>query len=293
MKPKSETMAVHFPKKPIPTEVLAAFLARTVHAEEAKSWILRGSVVTRAHHPEARAPMDLDYLWCTPTFDPSRLETDLRRLLKRDSTENDHVRFFVDQMHTKPIWADTEFPGLRAMVPSVVGPNEEPLDLGIDFGFGDPMVFPATELTFHGVGPLRAVARETMVAWKVHGLVEWGRGRWRPKDLSDLNVLLSEPIDEVGIVGAIELAFSSRRTDLSALADLLFRPSWGESGGRLKRWRSLGRAFPGTPEFGAAKARVIALLVRTGFQDRLERFRHVVLSEGEAGLEYVEPAPGS
>lgn len=228
--------------------------------------------------------MDLDYIVQTDTFDAVALEATVRRLLeaKARSEIEAAVRFATDSMRVTPIWAETAFPGLRVVVPALLRGSDAPSELGIDLGFGDPMFAPVEDIAYQGVGPLRAVARETMIAWKIHGLVEWGRGRWRPKDLADLHVLLSEPIDETVTSKALDLAFSSRKTELSALGDLLFRPSWGESTGRRKRWRSFCRAFPGTPEFGEAKGRVLALLDRLGLSMRLADVRDRVLAEYES-----------
>lgn len=260
--------------KPPKKELLLAFLRRGPFPE---SWVLRGSVVTRAHHPEARDPVDLDYLVATPTWDPAAVEDTTRSIVSRPSTGDEDVAFRLQSLRVMPIWEETTFPGVRIVVDARVGKEED--ELQIDFGFGDPLAAPNVPIVFHGVGPLNAVAPETMVAWKIHGLVEWGRGRWRPKDLYDLDQWLSRPIDERLALEALTLAFSSRNTELSALAELLFRPAWGESAGRRKLWKKLAATVPTAPDFARAKGRVVDFLTRAGLAEALADHELRVLDE--------------
>lgn len=240
--------------------------------------MLRGSVVTRAHHPDGRDPVDLDYLVLAPRWDPGAVEEAVRAVIARPSP--DGIVLEVAALRIVPIWEETTFPGLRVIVPARFGAEED--ELQIDFGYGDPLAVPNDRIVFHGVGPLSAVARETMIAWKIHGLVEWGRGRWRPKDLHDLDVLLSRPADERGVRAALEVAFTSRGTELAALAGLLFRPAWGESTGRRKLWKKLALTVRGDADFSRARARVRALLARIGLEHELAAHREEVLAEDAA-----------
>jgi len=234
-------------------------------------------VVTRAHHPESRDPVDLDYLVLGPRWDPGAVEHEVRAIVARPSP--DGIALATAPLRFVPIWEETTFPGLRVIVPATMGEEED--ELQIDFGYGDPLAVPNERIVFHGVGPLSAVARETMIAWKIHGLVEWGRGRWRPKDLHDLDVLLSRPADEHGVRAALEVAFTSRGTELAALAGLLFRPAWGESTGRRKLWKKLALTVRGEADFARARARVRALLARIGLEHELAPHRDAVLAEEE------------
>ncbi len=250
---------------PPPLALLLAFLARSVGAEEARPWVLRGSLATRAYHPGSRAPMDLDYLALDPPFDEERLARGVRRVLAREAPGS---RFDLATFQGTRIWADTPFPGLRVQVRGhLEGLGEH--ELRIDFGYGDPMVQPPVPVVLEGVGPVPAVARETLIAWKIHGIVEFGRGRWRAKDLADLHLLLSEPTDDGALLAGLSLAFSSRGTELQALCDLLGRPSWGQSRGAQRRWRSHAAGQGDIPTLEEAKARLISLLSRLGVAERV------------------------
>ena len=95
------------------------------------------------------------------------------------------------------------------------------------------------------VGEVLACAPETLFGWKLHGLAEFGRGKWRAKDLYDLDLLWRHgALDRDATRAAVELAFSSRALPLSALDDFRARPTWGQSFGGNRKWRALRKANP-------------------------------------------------
>jgi hypothetical protein len=178
------------------------------------SWILRGSVLLNALIPEARPPVDVDYLVGGP-FDPDATLALAQSLAPI-------TRSLI-------IWEETKFPGLRVFAD----------DLQVDFGFGDPLSTPPRPVEVAGLSVL-GCAPETLFAWKLHGLVEHGRGGWRAKDLFDLHLLWTRlALDRGQLKTAIDLAFSSRETPLSALEDFRSRADWGESRGGRRKWRTL------------------------------------------------------
>ncbi|HHO53970.1 MAG TPA: hypothetical protein ENK18_24645 [Deltaproteobacteria bacterium] len=88
-------------------------------------------------------------------------------------------------------------------------------------------------------------APATLIGWKLHGLAEWGRTRWRPKDLLDLWRLLRSP--HLGadpgppiLAEALRIAFSSRGYDPVDASKTLGASSWGRAPARA-RWRQLQR----------------------------------------------------
>lgn len=144
-------------KVPPSTALLLAFLARGPFPE---TWALRGSVVTRAHNPRGRDPVDLDYVVTSPAWEPDVVVASVEALLRRPPSGHDAVAF--GGVRAVPIWEETRFPGVRAYVEAKVA--GVPDELQIDFGWGDPIETPLETIMFHGVGPLRAVSRETMIA---------------------------------------------------------------------------------------------------------------------------------
>jgi hypothetical protein len=236
--------------------LLTSWLRRAAIAGD-PAWVLRGSIATATWCPGARAPADVDYLvpGDATSFDAAALAAQVRAIA---AAADPGTALRVDR--TEAIWAETASPGLRAHVVGALG------DAGahafqIDLGVGDPMCVPPRPIDVAGVGPVLACAPETLVGWKLHGLVEFGRGRWRAKDLFDLDLLWRHaPIDHAQLPAAIALAFSSRALPLTALHDFRTRPDWGCSTGGRRRWKALARLHPALDELVATRDRVRAAL---------------------------------
>ncbi|MCB9676338.1 MAG: nucleotidyl transferase AbiEii/AbiGii toxin family protein [Alphaproteobacteria bacterium] len=188
-------------------------------------FLLRGSLLTRqwaAGFP--RVAEDIDLLGTFPY--------DADEVVRRLATAFEGVA--DGAMRGRAIWSDTPFPGVRVTVPTGGA------SVTIDVGFHDPVVPPAIALVYvpeRGESfPVRAVHRVTMVAWKLHGLSEWGDARWRCKDLLDLWLLCRDPFDvPVATVSeAIEVAFTSRGCDVRDVG-VLRGARWGSPQARL-RW---------------------------------------------------------
>lgn len=106
-----------------------------------------------------------------------------------------------------------------------------------------------------------ACAGETLFGWKLHGLCEYGPGRWRAKDLYDLDVLWRQGgLELAASRAAVALAFSSRGLALSALDDFRRRPDWGSSRGSVRKWRALRAAHAAADDLAPTIARVRAAI---------------------------------
>lgn len=207
----------------------AAWLRRVARSRHADRLLLRGSLLTAQWVP-GRPCADVDHL-ASPdaTIDEARAIV-LEVLAEPDDEPLPEPAFEV-------IWAETPWPGLRVRVG----------ELQIDVGSGDPLAAPTAHVEVLGVRA-RAVRAETMYAWKVHGLVELGVGRWRAKDLFDL-LLLGErvPLDEALVVPSLRLAFDSRDARLADLDRFLHGP-WGESRSSRRRWAKFQETYAGPHE---------------------------------------------
>lgn len=226
------------------TPLLHAWLRRLAASPMADEWVVRGGLVTCHDVPKRAAPEDIDLVG-RGDFDAARAADELARVTATAPALADGVRFDAETMTTEVIWGDTPFPGLRAHVP-VVDPNGHAAQVRIDLGYGDPLDPGPRRLSIGGADVL-AVSTETMIAWKVHGLVEHGRGRWRAKDLADAVLLLRLPtLDLDALTRATRLAFESRGAALDELVPLLADPTWGGSRGSRRKWRVLlARRSPG------------------------------------------------
>lgn len=177
--------------------------------------VLRGGLVMRRQiHPMPRPVDDVDFLIRVDSFDAFRAV--FRALFPASPLE--------------VTWAEMLRPGLRTQL--IVGHHE----IRVDAGFGDPMIAPPRRFRL-GELSIDAVAPEQHFAWKLHGLFERGRGRWRPKDLMDLIALKRFASLDPTLVGAcIVNAFIDRNEDLAQI-DRLACADFGTSRNSRRRWR--------------------------------------------------------
>jgi Nucleotidyl transferase AbiEii toxin, Type IV TA system len=220
------------------TEHAAALAGWLRRARGGPPWVARGSIVTAALCPGARPPADVDYL--VPgdgaSFDAAALEREVRAI----AAVPDEIPLEIERAEV--IWAETATPGLRAhaRAGTRTGTGTAGARFQIDLAVGDPMCVPPRVITVDGVGEVLACAPETLFGWKLHGLCEFGPGRWRAKDLFDLDLLWRHAgLEPAATRAAVELAFGSRALPLAALDDFRTRDSWGRSRGGVRKWRAL------------------------------------------------------
>ena len=177
--------------------------------------VLRGGLVMRQQVlPMPRPVDDVDFLIRVDAFDAFR--TIFSALFPASPCE--------------VTWAEMPRPGLRTHV--VVGHHE----VRVDAGFGDPMVALPDRFVMGDLA-LDSVAAEQHFAWKLHGLFERGRGRWRPKDLMDLIALKRHAaLDDQLVRRCIVSAFVDRDHDLGDLRRLAVG-DFGTSRNSRRRWR--------------------------------------------------------
>lgn len=220
----------------------AAMLAIVDSAARTSSevFILRGGLVMRDLIAPLRRPVDdVDFLaLCSDAEARERL-----RLLAQRSGD-----FELSLGPIERIWEETEFPGLRAQC-TARGLGGA-LVVQIDVGFGDPRAAPERQLKLPGAHEaIAAVALETMLAWKIHGIFERGDGAWRAKDLIDVHDLAERCVDEATAVRCLALAFESRGDDFS-ICERFLCGDWGTSRGSRRKWRQFRRR---RTEFGATR----------------------------------------
>jgi hypothetical protein len=190
--------------------------------------VLRGSLLTALWVPGRRAH-DIDFLvdgdWTPQTLKPRVAET--------------FASMPGVSCEVISIWAETDFPGLRATL------KQGEVTLQVDFGWGELLAVPPSMVEVRGLS-WRAVCAEVMFGWKVHSLVEHGpRGRWHAKTMADLVLLLRHvKLDPVGSKRAIEWSFQSQRLPLSTLDGFFDDPTWGQSRGSRNKWKSYAKKSP-------------------------------------------------
>ncbi|WP_189001755.1 nucleotidyl transferase AbiEii/AbiGii toxin family protein [Deinococcus roseus] len=165
--------------------------------------------------------------------------------------------------HSEIIWAETPFPGLRVFLKGTL-PDQGAQTFQIDFAFGDPLVHPPVDVHVEGVGAVLSCLPEILVAWKLHGLTEFGRGRWRAKDLYDLAVLSELNLNLQVLQAALPVAFTSRGDDPANLQDFCTRENWGCSTSGQRKWRSFLKKHQLQQNFLDARHKVRGVLKKMG-----------------------------
>jgi hypothetical protein len=220
---------------------ILAWLRRAATTGDALA--LRGSVALAAYSPRARPAADVDHVsLADATLDAAAARA--RSILAVADPEP------LALVSCEPMWTENPSPAVRLQLEHATGP------LQVDLGINETVCAPPRPITIPGVGPLPAVAAEILFAWKAHGLIEFGHGRWRPKDLFDLDVLGALPLDPTLLARALPLAFSSRDSSFAALDDFFDRPSWGQSTSTQRGWRKFARTIPAIDPFDVIVARV-------------------------------------
>ncbi len=220
--------------------VREGLLRRVSYSGQADVLVLRGGMLARILVPAGRrTPQDVDFVGLYP-FDVEGTEERFHAALTATDID-DGVVFDVESLQAQAIWKEMEFPGVRLTVDAIALEQYYPVQ--IDVGFGDPLVPPARWLYYPALLEglpivLQACRPETLVGWKLHGLVEFGAKRWRPKDLYDLMLLTDYAVLDASLLpDAIRVAFSSRSTPLQEVLAVLSSPaSWNNSKNRSK-WR--------------------------------------------------------
>lgn len=229
---------------PAPLPALEGVLRRVARSPLARRYVLRGSLYTRMLvGANARQAVDVDFL----SLGRADLEeTALRVGAALANDARDGVTFAFGSLRARTIWAETASPGHRLFVRASVDGVES--DVQIDVGFGDPLVPAGVVFAYKsplGIVRIPACRPETLVAWKLHGLVELGRRRHRPKDLYDLALLVKHVrLDQPALIEAVLAAFWSHAMPVSRVVTALEDPFWLETGRAARVWAEFRASAP-------------------------------------------------
>lgn len=198
-----------------------------VHASLGARLVLRGSLLTSLWVP-GRGVNDIDVL-VDGAWTPQTLTPVLREALAT----------LPAQVELTVIWAETDFPGVRATVRD----GDELVQ--VDFGWGEQLAVAPVPTLVRGLR-FRAVTPEVMFGWKVHSLVEHGpRGRWHAKTMADLFLLLRHVTLDASLCRrAVQASFDSQRMPLSTLDGFFDDETWGRSRGSRNKWKSYAKKSP-------------------------------------------------
>lgn len=200
-----------------------------------------GSLLYAISGLEARPTVDVDFMAERISRDREYLAKVFQEIISIPCDE-DGVTFDTDSISIEPITVDKKYPGTRfsftAHMDSIVH------NMSVDVGFGDVVTpcpasidFPLLLSDVPSVN-LQAYSLETVIAEKLHTMIDRDTQNSRMKDFFDCYQLLtSRNINMETLCEAVKAAFDNRKLQYNA--DLqLFTPSFATDVARLARWNS-------------------------------------------------------
>lgn len=191
-----------------------------------------------------RATRDLDLLGFGAP-DIARLETVFRVLCAVAVDPDDGVKFDPDSVRAHAIREQALYDGIRIEMRAHLGSAR--VRVQVDVGFGDAIV-PAPELTtFPAIldlpAPrLRAYARETVIAEKLHAMVDLGMANSRMKDYFDIWFLSQHfEFDAHRLCSAIDATFATRGSALPRTSPLGLSDAFALDPGKGQQWQAFVR----------------------------------------------------
>jgi predicted nucleotidyltransferase component of viral defense system len=218
---------------------LERFLVRLSRSPHRDTFILKGAMLFRTWSPRTHRPTkDLDLLG-RGSPEPARLAALFAEMCAVE-VDDDGMIFDAKSVKAARIKEDAEYEGVRITFKARLGTAR--LDLQVDVGFGDAVSPEPIEIEFPTMLPmaapkLRAYRRETVVAEKLHAMVDLGIANSRMKDFFDI-WFLSQNFDFDGAVlaDAIKATFAKRKTQLPAEMPFALTEAFSKDDAKQKQW---------------------------------------------------------
>ncbi|MBL7223160.1 MAG: nucleotidyl transferase AbiEii/AbiGii toxin family protein [Candidatus Brocadiae bacterium] len=220
------------------------FLYRLSQSPHATRFILKGAMLFavwtgRMHRPTR----DLDLLAFGDTSDDALVE--IVRAVCSQPVEPDGIEFDPATLQAEPIREGADYEGRRVRLMAALSGAR--IDLRIDIGVGDAVV-PAPQpvdyptLLDFPAPRLRACPRETVVAEKLHAMVDRGILNSRMKDFYDIWTMARRfPFDGATLARAIRATFDRRDTPIPATPPVALTAAFARDAQKLTQWKAFLR----------------------------------------------------
>ena len=217
------------------------FLYRLSRSPHAETFVLKGALLLLAWLGETLRPTrDADLLGFGELSDDT-----LKGIFGEVCTvdvEPDAITFLPDTVEVQAIREEDAYGGRRVTLQARLGPAR--IRVQVDIGIGDAVTPGPQWLEYPSLldlprPRLRAYARETVVAEKLHAMVMLGMRNSRMKDYFDVHALLNEgKLDAGRLARAIASTFERRRTEVPAGFPVGLSDAFSEDADRQTQWRA-------------------------------------------------------
>lgn len=219
-------------------------LYRLSRSEHGADFVLKGAMLfhlwTTAPHRPTR---DVDLLG-RGLPEPARLEQIFRAVCDSD-VEDDGIVLLAASVTAEPIREGAEYEGIRIKLEGRLGSARLPMQ--VDVGFGDAGDPPPEECEFpvllnHPAPRLLVYRRETVVAEKLHAMVDLGIANSRMRDFYDLRFLAATfEFGGANLTRAIVSTFARRRTAVPGSAPTALTDAFSRDAVKRTQWRAFVR----------------------------------------------------
>ncbi len=214
------------------------FLYRLSMSPHVETFTLKGALLLTAWQaPISRPTMDIDLLGRTDNA-VDTIVTLIREISQAAGTD-DGVLFDPASLAGEVIREDADYADVRTTFVGRVDSTQ--IHMQIDIGFGDVMTPGPKTLTYPTLldfpaPTLSGYSRETVVAEKLHALIQLRMLNTRMKDYFDLWLLTRQPeLKREVLATAIKRTFVNRRMDVDP-TPIGLSPTFGDDPGKQMQW---------------------------------------------------------
>ena len=236
---------------------LEGLMLRLSLSPHADRFVLKGAMLYVLWEPDnpPRATKDLDLL-CFGPPDPIRCRQIFQEVARLELGQPDGLQFDSSSVRAAPIRLEDLYGGIRVILTAHLDTARIPLQ--VDLGFGDQVVPEAREYQYPALlreqkPQLRAYARETVIAEKLHAMVERGVTNSRFKDFFDISYLAEHYSFQSELLGAaIRATFQRRGSPFPTMPTVAWTPAFHGDPSKQGQWtgflRKSGLSAKSLPE---------------------------------------------
>jgi predicted nucleotidyltransferase component of viral defense system len=216
------------------------------------NFYLKGGVLMYAYERfPARPTLDIDFLGCNISNDGDDLIHVFQEICAV-LCEEDGVNYDIAHITAQNITEFKSYHGVRLSIPVTMDTISQVMTM--DIGFGDVVTPSPVALDYPllldslPAANIMAYSIETVIAEKMHAVVDLADQNSRMKDYYDLyHILSNENYNQLVLQEAVERTFENRHTSYSAIT-MFFQEGFPENTQMQVKWKAFVRKITGKTE---------------------------------------------